>query len=110
MNTAFIQAEAFCRIRSRGISTLNHVDSIYVDTCTLMNETFADFVKIFGREFRKQGMKLIILTQVYDELKNLTLTNSTEKKQAAQQSTYWGSSPDCSGANKQPSNLGCRYA
>ena len=89
MNTASIQEEAFCRIRRRVISTLNYADSIYVDTCPLMNEAFGDFIQIFGREFRKQGKKLIILTQVYDELKNLTVTDSTKKKLAAQQALHF---------------------
>lgn len=78
MNIKSIQAEAFCRIRSRVISTLNNADSIYVDTCTLMHEAFADFIKIFGGEFRKQAKKLIILTQVYDELKKLATPGNTD--------------------------------
>lgn len=89
MNTKSIQAEAYRRIYSRVISTLNNADRIYVDTCTLMNETFADFVKIFGREFRKQGKKLTILTQVYNELKKLAATDGTERKHAAQQALHF---------------------
>lgn len=72
-------------VRDRIIDSFVKADSIYVDTCTLIKEHFVDFVKTFGNILLMNGKKLIIIHQVYDELKKLATTGTPEKSLAALQ-------------------------
>lgn len=85
MNTTSLTTEGLRFVRDRIIASFVNADSIYVDTCTLIEKPFADFVKTFGPILLNKGKKLIIIHQVYDELNKLATSGNTERNLAAMQ-------------------------
>lgn len=85
MNTSSLTTEGLRSVRDRIIASFVNADSIYVDTCTLIEKPFADFVKTFGPILLNKGKKLIIIHQVYDELNKLATSGNTERNLAAMQ-------------------------
>lgn len=85
MTTTSLTDEGLRTIRDRIISSFLNADCIYVDTCTLIEKHFSNFVKTFGPILLSKGKKLIIIHQVRNELKKLAASGTVEKQLAASQ-------------------------
>lgn len=85
MFTTTLTPKGLRSVRDRIIASFVNADSIYVDTCTLIERHFADFVKTFGPILLNKGKKFIIIHQAHNELKKLATSGNSEKSLAALQ-------------------------
>ena len=70
-------------LRLHILDIFRSADRRYIDTCSLMRDSFVSMLGAFGDDMKKEKMTIAIFPQVIQELKKLTMSEEWEKRMQA---------------------------